>query len=337
VRRLKSLGQWPWRWTSFAMVYTAAGPNEGASQFPVFGIGKRLPDRSPGLLVPNPFFVSPEWWDRYLNESFAASEERPWHNRSAKVLFRGACGPGADARVALMMLEEDRLDVGFTKADGFPDVRKCVAALLAKRNATTDLDAFVSKSVKSHVPQSNFSSYRVLLHMPGSASGSYSRNLQHLFAHGAIVLIWKHAAVEWYYQYLKPGRHYLSVDETNLHRTLDRLEANHHLQRILRRGAHHFADDYLAGRNLVDRWRAIFAELAARQPNSTDTFDAWDATEKTVEYVTRRGNTRSKIVTLPRPCTCEGDGESLVPCQKCSITALKGRRMAKFVGISSHS
>merc|ERR1712091_66392 len=95
----------------------------------------------------------------------------------------------------------------------------------------------------------NYSTYKYLLHMPGAATGSYSRNLQYLFSHGAVVLVWRHAAIEWYYRHLVDGVHYVAVDAASLPATL-------------------------AAPRLVDRWAATLGALGDRQDGGPPAFDA---------------------------------------------------------------
>ncbi|KAJ8609494.1 hypothetical protein CTAYLR_005452 [Chrysophaeum taylorii] len=298
---------------SFLMVYTASGPVRD-EKFPVLGFGKRDPEKQPGLLVPNPFFVAPRWWDELTEASLQKSANRPWRWRSNRVMFRGACGPGAQARFQLLRMRdpEDRLDVGFTKVDGYGTMADCISGLAAKTNSTrADVD-LVMRRLKPHVPQSNFSNYRYLLHMPGSATGSYSRNLQYLWAHGAVVLIWKHAATEWYYQHLRDGVHYLSVDENNLYNTLRRLDGDARLQLALRRAGRRFAFQHLSGKSLVARWNSIFGVLQERQTS------------------------RNSYVPNATSCTCNAyllRAKTYPPCQKCEITLKRGRSISKFVGL----
>ena len=51
----------------------------------------------------------------------------------------------------------------------------------------------------------DYAKYRILAHFPGGTSGSYSRNLNHLWAMGAPVMIWDHPAQEHYYAALEDG------------------------------------------------------------------------------------------------------------------------------------
>ena len=51
----------------------------------------------------------------------------------------------------------------------------------------------------------DYAKHRILAHFPGGTSGSYSRNLNHLWAMGAPVMIWDHPAQEHYYAALEDG------------------------------------------------------------------------------------------------------------------------------------
>lgn len=314
VADLRARRTWTARWASFLMVYAASGPVRDEA-FPVVAFGKREPDKQPGLLVPNPFFVTPQWWDRHSAVALDESARHPWQSRRRSVLFRGACGPGAHARFRLLRMAdpEHRLDVGFTSVDGYSSVKHCVWDLAARNDGSRDdVERILNHRILPHVAQTNFSRYQYLLHMPGSATGSYSRNLQYLWTHGAIVLIWKHTADEWYYRYLRDGVHYLSVDEASLYDTLRRLDANPREQIALRRGSRQFAAQYLSGHALVGRWQAILGVLHDRQPPLRPP------------------------VPNSTACTCDDHMLSTSawrPCAKCDITRKRGRSISKFVGL----
>ena len=102
VKKLRALKQLPGRWVSFLSVYTASGPAT-KRKYPVVGIGKRDPGQ-PGLLMPNPFFVAPDWWDWYSRRTRAVARKREFDLRRDVLLFRGACGPGGHERLKLMRL-----------------------------------------------------------------------------------------------------------------------------------------------------------------------------------------------------------------------------------------
>ena len=132
------------------------------------------------------------------------------------------------------MRDDEHLDVGFTKADGYDTVKDCVFDL-AKQHAFERRDAvyLLNNKVLSQVPQHNYSHYRYLIHMPGSATGSYSRNLQYLWSHGSIVLIYRHEAIEYYYQWLREGETHLAVDDTDILEKIRWVEANITLRNIV--------------------------------------------------------------------------------------------------------
>lgn len=193
------------RWVSLAVVYGASGATAPLGRGPTIAFAAKDPRRSEALLVPNPFFISPDWWDARTEAWLAAARARPWAARSRRVLFRGSCGPGAAARFDLMAMPDPggasprshllsphralarpagRLDIGFTSVDGFPSVDKCAAALAAAARAPPVTDRIIRERVAPVVPAANFSRYRYLLHLPGAATGSYSRNLQFLWSRG---------------------------------------------------------------------------------------------------------------------------------------------------------
>ena len=152
------------------------------------------------------------------------------------------------------------LDVGFTGVDGFPSIQSCVDALAKKH----EIRAAPSASRRApHVAQTNYSQYRYLLHLPGAATGSYSRNLQYLWTQGSIVLVWNQTATEFYYRHLVNGEHYVVVDASNIVDTVEAIEADPARQERLRRGARAFYDAHLAAPRLIDRWRAVLEALAA--------------------------------------------------------------------------
>lgn len=299
-------------WLSFAMVYGADGPRS-RRPYPVLGFGKIHPAVQPGLLIPNPFFVNPRWWETFTDGLYVHAQTRPWHTKSAKGLFRGACGPGAKARFELLSVRDtEHLDVGFTKADGYDTVQDCVFAL-AKEHRFKRADAvyLLNNKVLPQVPQNNYSHYRYLIHMPGSATGSYSRNLQYLWSHGSIVLIYRHEAIEYYYQWLREGETHLAVDDTDILEKIRWVEANITLRKTLLKGARTFQRKYLSNAALVDRWWSILGPLRERQ------------------------DTRPPVPP-PTACTCDAGllaRRSYPECTKCEITRLKDHRLAKFVGV----
>ena len=56
----------------------------------------------------------------------------------------------------------------------------------------------------------------MLAHLPGSAEGSYSRNLQDALGTGAAVLVCDSPSFEFYYQQLHGSTHFVAVDASSV-------------------------------------------------------------------------------------------------------------------------
>ena len=94
------------RWISLAVAYGASGATAPLGRGPTVAFAAKDPRHSEALLVPNPFFISPDWWDARTEAWLAAARKRPWATRDRRVLFRGSCGPGAAARFDLMAMPD---------------------------------------------------------------------------------------------------------------------------------------------------------------------------------------------------------------------------------------
>mmetsp|Transcript_25513 Transcript_25513/g.87601 ORF Transcript_25513/g.87601 Transcript_25513/m.87601 type:complete len:210 (+) Transcript_25513:290-919(+) len=66
-----------------------------------------------------------------------------------------------------------------------------------------------------HVDKTTFGNYRYQLNLPGSVSGSYSRNLNHLWMLGSAVVLWDAPYVEWYYPALRDGVTHVTVNKSD--------------------------------------------------------------------------------------------------------------------------
>ena len=93
----------------------------------------------------------------------------------------------------------------------------------------------------------------------GQTGGSYSRNLNHLWATGAVVLLWDTPIVEWYYPGLTEGATHLVVNAASAPEVLDKANADPEALEVLRAGAQKVDDGHAAVRQL------IHPQLHARQ------------------------------------------------------------------------
>jgi len=104
-----------------------------------------------------------------------------------------------------------------------------------------DLDGLIGRLSEaqdvSWIDPVDYAKYKILAHFPGGTTGSYSRNLNHLWATGSTVMIWDHPAQEHYYAGLEEGRTHLVFNATNAVDVATRITGNQRLARRLRDGA----------------------------------------------------------------------------------------------------
>lgn len=220
-------------------------------------------------LVPNPYFLNPEWWDTYTHNMAKAAQKKPFETRKPHVLFRGACGPGGQERIRLMLQRESdpRLDVGFSRTLGFNNsVADCIHKVGAKMGIPQqDLETLAQRGKSAMMSQDDFSSYQYIVHMPGAATGAYSRGLQYLFMHGSIVLIWENDSIEFYYHQLVPRKHFMPVNDKTLKGVLDELESDPELRRTLLEGAKEVLHHIVSAESVYKRWEAALVPILDRQ------------------------------------------------------------------------
>jgi len=241
---------------------------------PVFSIAQKGGSvvAAPAALAPSPYFLNPRWWFNYTKEFLHLASERPWRSRRKAVLFRGGCGPGAAERIKLLHAFSHNassvVDFRLVSYIGnFSSLDDCMSSVA--RATLLGFDESDAARLRARVgpkmPLAQYSRYRYLLHMPGAATGSYSRNLQHLFMHGAVVLIWDSPASEWYYHLLRDRVHYARVNASTLLETVRDIEANRTLRRTLVAGGRYVATRLLSPNFIHGRWRALLDPLFTKQ------------------------------------------------------------------------
>ena len=221
------------------------GRDMGAERapYPCLIIAKAYGTKQPGVLVPNPYHQDLDYWGALRDHIKARAFSRPWKARLPLVFWRGnlldrwhapddpryaggSCENefGNHARLAAMaesVLHPDRVDVKcFSKHNcraRDPDERPCPDGQYSysetmrrvQRNSSLVTD-------HGHVAKEKYTRYRYVLNLPGSTAGSYSRNLNHLWFLGSVVLLWKARFAEWYFPALTAGATHLAVDAATL-------------------------------------------------------------------------------------------------------------------------
>lgn len=193
-----------------------------------------------GVLVPNPYFGTLSHHEKEERTLVAAAAQSPYTKRDPRAFWRGhvnkmhvpyenatapllerelklrrycekELGNVARFRGALLTVEKPQLfDIKAQKVDGDLwfnkkqfDRHECTRELHVPPKVFAK---FKAKGVEAkHYLPKEYARYKILAHFPGGTSGSYSRNLNYLWAMGSAIMVWAHPAVEWYYVGLEDG------------------------------------------------------------------------------------------------------------------------------------
>jgi len=124
---------------------------------------------------------------------------------AARALVRGWVGGSASA--------SSSSSSGGTPAPSSHNATTPRDAVVGDRHVDPRIDALV-RDASGHVDRPDYARFRYVLNLPGRQSGSYSRNLNHLWFLGAVVLLFDAPYVEWYYPALKRGVTHVAVNAT---------------------------------------------------------------------------------------------------------------------------
>jgi len=262
----------------------AVPPERLAGGLPPLVIAKRSGYAMPGVLVPNSYLAESKrgvvGWNETRAELHERAAELPWRDRSRAVFWRGMVrghdrddGPlcaldgGNYARLqaaALSYAHPEHVDVKCTHARHCrPGATVCPDQ---PRDATEALVAAnVSLvSVDRSTPRRDYANYRFVLNLPGSTGGSYSRNLNHLWALGGVVMNWRAPFVEWYFPALEPGATHEEVDKRTLVDAVRAIEGDEKRIAKLVAGARRVDDDFFCSACLADYVGAVLDRVRAR-------------------------------------------------------------------------
>mmetsp|Transcript_11568 Transcript_11568/g.15754 ORF Transcript_11568/g.15754 Transcript_11568/m.15754 type:complete len:484 (-) Transcript_11568:1572-3023(-) len=243
---------------------------------PKFVIAKRFGDSQCGIFVPNCYFDDITKWNRLITQINQVATKIPFHKRKDQVFWRGAIRSmescydedGNYARLKALTLT--------TKNPQLFDIR-CTECKPRDENLTPCPQFPYSGEMRlaiqhidsltgSNIPRPRFSEYKYLLNLPGSVSGSYSRNLNHLWFVGSVILQWSSHYTEFYYPALKDGVTHINVNETSMHDVVLQLQRDERKARNLVVNARRVYDKFLCPQCLakyfvevIDRYRDYFS------------------------------------------------------------------------------
>lgn len=205
-----------------------------------------------GVMIPNPYIGNLTEWEEKSTKIRNKGRKRAFVRRDGRIFWRGSIGGynhagkegcsrelGNFARFAattLTHVHPTRVDVRCLECNPrddtmspCPDFPYDSEMKEAFRNLERVKGEFVADT--------QFSRYKHVLNLPGSTTGSYSRNLNHLWMLGSIVFLWKSAHVEWYYPALLEGFTHLAVNKSTVLSALDAVESSPALTNRLLAGA----------------------------------------------------------------------------------------------------
>ena len=170
-----------------------------------------------GVLVPNPYFGDlNNDWPREFNRLTALADKRSWQSRDERMFWRGKIGSPPKWGNSVRTEVVSRREQCWRDAGNYNRARAC--DLTVKHPSVFDIKWTVSCEPRkiatrakdpcadllpqprypmkcralrgSFTEHPEYTKYQFLLDLPGSTTGSYSRNLNHLWLMGAIVGIW---------------------------------------------------------------------------------------------------------------------------------------------------
>ena len=235
--------------------------NKKGELLPTTLIAKKYSAKECGVLVPNPYFGDLDHWSNVAQLLEDASRKHPYWKRDPRAFWRGHirwrnkdCDheSGNIARflgTLLTLRHPDQFDVKVRHLEAKKSLwtnstalhaTKCKdgAAKYPFRGIDDGLLNRLSEAQDvSWVDPVDYARYKILAHFPGGTTGSYSRNLNHLWATGSTVMIWDHPAQEHYYAGLEEGRTHLVFNATTAVEVAKQITGNQRLARRLREGA----------------------------------------------------------------------------------------------------
>jgi hypothetical protein len=251
---------------------------------PAAGIAMDPSHHSGIALLPNMYFGNIRVWHHYTKQLLAGGKaDTPWNKRIKRAFWRGKVGnkpksnlPRMAALQAAARHAQNKtslarlLDIALT--DGCPQFKKYAANITRTKPDSPrwmpkgDFVKLIKCGGSNSLKHAKFSNYMAQLNLPGSAMASYSKNLQHLWPTGAAVIMWDQAAVEFYYDTLKPGITHIWANETTIEPLAEKLfENDGELARLMGSVGREWFSKYLTMDAILDYYKQWFYAWAALQ------------------------------------------------------------------------
>mmetsp|Transcript_24335 Transcript_24335/g.73230 ORF Transcript_24335/g.73230 Transcript_24335/m.73230 type:complete len:452 (-) Transcript_24335:470-1825(-) len=237
----------------------------------------------PGVLVPNPYFGDMRDWHDFQSKLRKVGAPRKFVMRERQAFWRGAIMNYDSESPADACPKESgnyaRLQaLALTLAHPEAVNARCVFAEACRprkngsKCGSMPYDMYADKVVRDPVALStgefvyepDYSRHKYVLNLPGSTFGGYSRNLNHLWAIGSVVMQWRNEAIEWYYPALEEGQTHVTVDASNLVEHVEALEAAPAKSFALRQGASEVGKELVCAQCITDYFTKVLGALRER-------------------------------------------------------------------------
>jgi len=274
------------------------GRRDVAPLVPVLAIASSRSGQTPSAIrVPNMYFGDMPSWQEKIDSMIESCSSRPFRQRTPQALWRGDSFSRYSnrfhhARNQALVVQAQAGTENLTNIRLVQRASQCLAARVTIRRwqahgLLTDLvaDRMVATECSEdlYIRHEDFCEFRYVLNLPGSSAGSYSRNLQSLFAMGSTILHWDNDAVEWYYERLQHNENYLVVNQDTLLPTIRALNKDPARAQAIATAGLDLLDRELAPAALISFHEQLFHALAALQR-----FDV------------------NATIILDNPCACHG-------------------------------
>ena len=227
-----------------AMVHHSASDGacarSGRRAVPTTVIAKKAGYAQCGVLVPNPYFGrgdTADEWPWAIAELRGRAAKWPHAKRAPRAFWRGTLGHHADAgpcdrdsgnydRFRAMTLTATfpkAFDIKCHRCAPWNASAPCAGGVHDATMAALAADPSPIFDAKWYEPKA-YARFKYVVNLPGETAGSYSRNLNHLWAVGSGVMLWDAAFVEWYYPALRHGETHVAINATTAKQVHDYLE-----------------------------------------------------------------------------------------------------------------
>lgn len=244
--------------------------------FPRLCIAKREGYDKCGVLIPNPYFGNLSDWTSRTTKLTVQAQKRPFDHRDDRLFWRGSIGSHSKDHCAREQGNYARFSaVSLTAQNPTHFDVRCIECNPRDEHKTLcpgyeyddDMRRIMASSAKdkiiqgAFVEETRYSEYKYVLNLPGSTTGSYSRNLNHLWMLGGVVLLWQNAHVGHYYPALVEGVTHLTVNKSTALSQLASLTPAK--TALLRQGAAFVANELLCAKCLASFHREVAVALRA--------------------------------------------------------------------------